>query len=938
MLDASTLATIVALIVACFALLVALAQVTQQYVGTGQLLRICDTTVFAGAPGGGHRVWIGRQFRFRVIYQLPCLALPYNWSGQSELVPAPQQLRHTFPDIIYRPKRKPYSARYWLRMFIPRWESYATLEKVTHSPGEASWISFVRTVQMNRAADIEYSMIEDDADRCPSDLPVVPMPVSLRDIIVLALKSGFVITAASFENKYISMQSLSGAITSTIHPILGPLIHFTPAQKSVQLDTCPKTIDGAWMSRLWGVCTVSGHYYGSVKRRQVERMAGLHERNFDTTLQRADEVPEKRRRKGSKNRGRYAFNAHDLPESSKFSTVRRPEDQLDLGDDRVFGSIPRSANDGLWSFFIDTALGQASHSHSNGQPTESRSSVSDYGSDRSRHYPAKKWHQRLLKGIRNTFKVPLGPKHIEQAAVVHSQKADSLRRSPVPTSHVLAHEQPEKVQSTQTPPGMPSSPESAPDLDATGSKININNQEDGFGTDSRREDEKSVTRDILLPEGTARSQDTTSAEQDDLSRRVSMESGLPPEKNESSDELRLNDDLKPADKSPLDENDNSSRNEPKNPMLLLTWEPNWQPFVTSEDGGSMSDGGRRFSRSSSTHVRRRSVSRARSRSRGPRNRRRGKGWREDHPEEYPLGDEESSDEDSIRRPQGERETRQDRQNRDRAMHTRRQNFLGPETKPGPDFAWFWASQADILPGYWASPWKGHGLYKSTCYGAVTVVIEAMTNFAKQGTNFRYHSYEPYHTNGNQWGEWLRSDRHSYPGYAINARSGVIVGGMYDPVRFKNFEDRMPPIELMRSYEWQTDSTPDYSAFEVEMRTVELLQLDSWLSFASRTGEILRSKRDLIHTTPKLVDQIMNSFSLDFDHVELNAIEGGHQLIQEIAANLLDMLADQALSDAEQLYVLVALLRTAKYAFCLLQGPGTEDVLDFLFKDMQVHFV
>lgn len=34
-----------------------------------------------------------------------------------------------------------------------------------------------------------YDMAEGDADRCPADLPVVPMQVSLRDVIVTAFRA-----------------------------------------------------------------------------------------------------------------------------------------------------------------------------------------------------------------------------------------------------------------------------------------------------------------------------------------------------------------------------------------------------------------------------------------------------------------------------------------------------------------------------------------------------------------------------------------------------------------------------------------------------------------------------------------------------------------------------------------------------------------------------
>lgn len=62
--DASAISAVAALIVALFALLVAAAQALQQYLITGQLIRLCDSVVFGPLPGQGYRVWQFSQFRF----------------------------------------------------------------------------------------------------------------------------------------------------------------------------------------------------------------------------------------------------------------------------------------------------------------------------------------------------------------------------------------------------------------------------------------------------------------------------------------------------------------------------------------------------------------------------------------------------------------------------------------------------------------------------------------------------------------------------------------------------------------------------------------------------------------------------------------------------------------------------------------------------------
>ncbi|EXM19133.1 hypothetical protein RAB80_015065 [Fusarium oxysporum f. sp. vasinfectum] len=82
--DASAIAAVAALIIALFALLVAVAQALQQHLITGQLIRLCDSVVFGPLPGQGYRVWQFSQFRFRVLYSIPQINLEADlWPKES---------------------------------------------------------------------------------------------------------------------------------------------------------------------------------------------------------------------------------------------------------------------------------------------------------------------------------------------------------------------------------------------------------------------------------------------------------------------------------------------------------------------------------------------------------------------------------------------------------------------------------------------------------------------------------------------------------------------------------------------------------------------------------------------------------------------------------------------------------------------------------------
>ena len=78
--------------------------------------------------------------------------------------------------------------------------------------------------------------------------------------------------------------------------------------------------------------------------------------------------------------------------------------------------------------------------------------------------------------------------------------------------------------------------------------------------------------------------------------------------------------------------------------------------------------------------------------------------------------------------------------------------------------------------------------------------------------------------------------------------------------------------------------------------------------------------------------------MDFQNIDQSAEEGGLQDIQGLAANVMDFLIDEGLNEAEQLYVLVALLRAVKVTQCLRAGPDTREASEILDRDVQAHLV
>ena len=255
-MDTETATAIAALVIAVFAMIIALGQVTQQYASSGHQYRLCDSVVFGGEhglPGQGRRLWSFGQLRFRVVYDVPAFGFPVH---QGSLWEAPRVSagRHgTNIDL-----NDHYLAR---------------LRSDQYHVGEASWVSFCRKAKDPCADRIVFTMIRGDADRCPGDLPNVPMPVSLRDVIVMAFSFGLDCVEASFVAKTLSMQGSAGSITTSRHPVLGPLIHFIPQQEYETTRTCPKNWS-RWVARLEGLVPAAQeilYSYGHRGLRYIEQ-------------------------------------------------------------------------------------------------------------------------------------------------------------------------------------------------------------------------------------------------------------------------------------------------------------------------------------------------------------------------------------------------------------------------------------------------------------------------------------------------------------------------------------------------------------------------------------------------------------------------------------------------------------------------------------------
>ena len=204
-----------ALVVAVLAIIIAIGQVSQQYASSGQLIRLCDSVVYGGKlglPGKGRRVWTWSQWRFRVLYDVPEFKFPESTSPVWQTSPVSSYGYYNVAD---------YNQRVWSEL------------SPVYQVGEASWVSFCRQIKDPCHDRVLVTLKKDDADRCvqfsslkrvdlifyrcPQDLPNVPVPVRLRDIIIMAYTIGMDCVEASLPGRSLSMQGAAGGLTSSNH-------------------------------------------------------------------------------------------------------------------------------------------------------------------------------------------------------------------------------------------------------------------------------------------------------------------------------------------------------------------------------------------------------------------------------------------------------------------------------------------------------------------------------------------------------------------------------------------------------------------------------------------------------------------------------------------------------------------------------------------------
>ena len=235
MQDASALA---ALVIAVVALVVASVQLTQQIMATAYVIRKCDRIVTGGLTQGGIRQWHWRQFRFTVKYQAIIFALPVTMYSALGVSPT-------------------------VRVDSPALEVWHKASKVRggRQSSQACWISFVQDLVMfTSLSPQDICVKEESGDRIPDDLTVAPIRVDTITVMLTCIAMGMQVTKYSPTTGEITLAGGVGGVSSSAHPVLGCLLHYSvfsdePAiglENARQHGRALRQAHGIWANAVFG--------------------------------------------------------------------------------------------------------------------------------------------------------------------------------------------------------------------------------------------------------------------------------------------------------------------------------------------------------------------------------------------------------------------------------------------------------------------------------------------------------------------------------------------------------------------------------------------------------------------------------------------------------------------------------------------------------------
>jgi hypothetical protein len=239
--------------------------------------------------------------------------------------------------------------------------------------GEASWASLCRAIALPCGLSARLEYVDYDADRCPSDLVTVPMQVSMRDVVAMALMSGMEVISASFSRRVVAMHGSVGSLTNAQHPVLGPLLHFLP-RSSKEMETRTAFgyavgqhrgfIDVYWLARAMGASDVAWDRIQWRRRLAIQKIdklliggkAGLTHDPTTAHRSRQNEAAATRAERQGIPAGKEKGQQDGTTAAGKHSsrTDAQTQSQYSRAGDHSWRFAPVLSQDGSWSISLPT--------------------------------------------------------------------------------------------------------------------------------------------------------------------------------------------------------------------------------------------------------------------------------------------------------------------------------------------------------------------------------------------------------------------------------------------------------------------------------------------------------------------------------------------------------------------------------------------------------
>lgn len=873
-----------------------------------------------------------------------------------------------------------YSTSFWLgsrlneirgRMLGPAKLRKAT-PSIEGSVGEASWVSFCKAINGPCGASVRYDSVTYDADRCPSDLVTAPMQVSMRDIAVMGLMTGMRITSCSFKDKSVSMQGAVGSITSSNHPILGPILHFTPRAftsaipRSVPLSygDVRGVVSERWLARTWDTCTVAKRFFNSLTRRTTRRLddrwAGRQnpkrrprysrDDSYDTdeyryrfrpTREVKMQLPEERFEP------EYERPVPRTSSSTRRSSRDRPDDKADTkaSTSQSRGTlITRRPNDGPWTIILPAPPARLEMKRESRGEAEVQAAKVQVKAKEAKEaqppppQPSDPAVDSALAGKKAGKEVPGSsvPGIVTDMPLEHTQElqpentsdfvredakepGENLYDQPPPVQVTAFHTEGQISESLSPPEGaevqQPGNEPASVTMETIDGKAPPVT-EAGIGSTPFSSQRPSTT--LLLTQAPHWEETTAESHRDSTSqkrekgeprRQATVEDEYESTETEGDSHREESKKRTPAARSESPESQDTSMNDRSYAAKVRQAARNERIREIQRDKVIVeeSEWERRHDRHNFLLE-----------------------YPEDGPSSSPRRRASKTEEELAREREIERQRKRDERERER---DRRNNSRG-RTVALQQMDLYWFCQVDVYQGFWATPWESNTPHLTSLVGSVTVILEALLGFLEENASLVY--CNPRHFEMTR--EWISRGNISYPAYAHNARGGVISQGLYKGVHVSAFQTPIPALELLISYDWQVSMDLHNQETYCESLNVELMRIDSWLSYVGRTYEISHGPKQLLKEAPGYVQLLREEFELDFMNIDLSAKEGGYQDIKGLTENVMDFLTDEELNEAEQLYILVALLRATKVCQFVQAGSNTTEMHEILLKDVQIHLV